>query len=75
MTIDYTDAQLAAAGLSEADLDLLFWDGARWVSVLACEGCGVDRSNNRVSVKLNHFSEFVLAARAMRYVFVPLTVR
>jgi hypothetical protein len=81
MVVGYTDAQLANENLSEASLDLLFWDGARWVSLLPCDGCGVDPANNRVTIKLNHFTEFALAASTMpaastmRYVFLPLAVR
>ena len=75
MHIDYTDAQLAAENLSEASIEVLFWVGAKWVSLLPCDGCAVDPVNNRVTVKLNHFTEFALAANGMRYVFLPLTTR
>jgi hypothetical protein len=75
MIVNYTDMQLANAGLSEATLDLLFWDGAKWVSVLPCEGCAVDQANNRVTVKLNHFTEFAVTPSATRYVFLPLSNR
>jgi hypothetical protein len=32
----YTDAQLTNENVSEASLDLLFWDGTKWVSLLPC---------------------------------------
>ena len=38
----------------------MYWDGAVWVSVLPCAGCSVDKTHNRVTVQLDHFTEFAL---------------
>jgi hypothetical protein len=60
LTIRYTDAELAALGIAEADLNLAFRDGSAWVNVLPCAGCGVDAINNRLTAVLDHFTEFAL---------------
>ncbi len=60
LVISYTDAQLAALGIDEADLNLAFWNGSAWVNVLPCAGCGVDTVNNRLTAVLDHFTEFAL---------------
>jgi hypothetical protein len=58
LVISYTDAQLAALGIDETDLNLAFWNGSAWVNVLPCAGCGVDTVNNRLTAVLDHFTEF-----------------
>jgi hypothetical protein len=75
MVLGYTDAHLTNENVSEASPDLLFWDGTKWVSLLLCDGYGVDPANNRVTIKHNHFTEFALVASTTRYVFLPLAVR
>ena len=62
LVISYTDEQLAALGIDEADLNLAFWNGSAWVNVLPCAGCGVDTVNNRLTAVLDHFTEFALLA-------------
>jgi ELWxxDGT repeat protein len=79
LTISYTDQQLAALGIAEADLNLVFWDGSAWVNVLPCDGCGVDTTNNRLIGVLNHFTDFALVGSAASggksKVYLPLAQR
>jgi hypothetical protein len=78
LVLDYTDAQLAALGIDEASLNLAYWNGLAWVSMLPCGGCSVDTINNRVTVVADHFTEFMLmgAMRATnRNVHLPLIQR
>jgi hypothetical protein len=64
MTVIYTDAELAALGLDEASLNVAFWNGNVWEGILPCAGCSVDTINNRLTLVLDHFTEFVLAGMA-----------
>jgi len=73
--INYTDAEIAALSINEASLNLRFYNGSSWVSLLPCEGCTVDMVNNRVTVSLNHFGEFALVGTIERKVFLPITIR
>jgi hypothetical protein len=75
MVVTYTDAELAAAGLSEASLNIAFWDGSAWTNLLPCAGCGVDTVNNKVTVKLNHFTEFALLGAVEYKSYLPLVRR
>ena len=67
LVVTYTDTELAALGLNEESLDLVYWDGAAWVTLLPCAGCSIDRGNNRITVVINHFSEFAVTASARLY--------
>lgn len=61
LSIPYTDAQLAAAGVTDpATLTLLYWTGSAWQPLLPCTGCSVDTANRLVTVVADHFTEFVL---------------
>lgn len=63
MTIHYDENDLVAAGISDpSQLNLFFWTGERWESILPCEGCSLDTLNNRIVLKLNALAEFALAA-------------
>lgn len=73
--IRYSDAEVAALGINEASLDLRFYDGSGWISLLPCEGCGVDTANNRITVVLNRFGEFALVGKLESKVFLPLANR
>jgi len=73
--INYTDAEIAALSINEASLNLRFYNGSSWVSLLPCEGCTVDMVNNRVTVSLNHFGEFALVGTIESKVFLPITIR
>lgn len=64
LSIPYTDAQLAAAGVTDpATLTVLYWNGAEWRPMLPCAGCGVDTANRVVTVVADHFTEFALAGQ------------
>jgi LVIVD repeat-containing protein len=73
LTISYTDAQLAARSLREADLRLVYWDGAAWVP-LACAGCGVDTVANRAIVTLDRVTTVALVGDPPLSVYLPLAV-
>jgi hypothetical protein len=60
IVITYTDAELAAQGIVEANLTVAFWNGSTWVDMLPCAGCGVDTVNNRITIISNHFTEFAV---------------
>jgi hypothetical protein len=82
LTISYTDEQLAALSIDEADLNVAFWDGSAWVNVLPCDGCSVDTVNNRLTAVLDHFTEFALFSGELpavgdgkSRVYLPLTRR
>jgi hypothetical protein len=75
LTIDYDLADLLAAGIGDpALLNLVFWNGSEWVSVLPCAGCTNDTARRRVTVVLDHLTEFALAA-PVKIVYVPLIRR
>ena len=71
MAITYTGEDLSTRGIAESTLLVAFWDGSRWVSVPR----QVDTENNRVTVVLDHFTEFVLAAGGEQRLFLPQIIR
>ena len=75
ITIDYIEAELASRGISEATLNIAFWNGSAWVYLLPCAGCSVDTVNNRVIVVLDHLAEFALLGSSQRRLFLPLALR
>ncbi len=75
LVVNYTDAELAALGLSESSLNLAFWDGSAWTNLLPCAGCSVDTVNNTVTVKLNHFTEFAMLGAVEYKSYLPLVWR
>src|SRR5262249_12655497 len=76
MVLSYTDEELAALGVSEGSLNVAFWNGSAWEEALPCTGCGVDTANNRITVVLDHFTEFAVVATAGETkVFLPLVRR
>jgi hypothetical protein len=74
MTINYTHAQLAALGLNESALRVIFWNGVAWTDVFPCAGCSVDTANNRITVVANHFTEFAVTD-APYGIYLPAIVR
>lgn len=72
LSVSYADAELGA--LPETGLNLAFWDGAAWRTLLPCAGCAVDSAANTVTVRLDHFTEFALVASGQR-VHLPLVHR
>jgi ELWxxDGT repeat protein len=75
IVVNYTDAELAAAGLTEATLNLAYWNGSAWSELLPCAGCSFDTLNNRIAVTLDHLTEFAVLGNPQIRVFLPLTVR
>lgn len=77
LTVAYKDADLSSAGITqESRLNLFVWDGAKWQALLPCAGCSVDTVNNRVTLVLNHFSDFALMATPPSdEVYLPLIRR
>ena len=76
MLINYDTSDLIGAGIDDPrQLNLVFWDGSAWKSVLPCAGCSIDTVNRRVTVVLDHFTEFALVAPNARKVYLPLTRR
>jgi hypothetical protein len=79
LVISYTDAEVAAQGLREEELQLVFWNGSAWVEAIPCEGCGLDTTTNRIIVRLDRLTEFAVVApwveQVERTVFLPLMRR
>lgn len=75
ITIDYTDADLTARGILENTLNVTFWNGSVWVNLLPCDGCGVDTFNNRLTIVLDHFTEFAVSGSGEHRLFLPLLMK
>ncbi len=73
LTVTYSDAE--TAGLFEPGVKLAYWNGSAWINLLPCSGCSIDTANNRITVRLDHFTEFALLGAAERRVYLPLTTR
>jgi hypothetical protein len=73
ITLTYTDVQVAALGVSEANLNVAYWNGTAWITMLPCSGCSLDTVNNRVTIVSDHFTEFALAGRSQ--LFLPLILK
>jgi hypothetical protein len=76
MILSYDPNDLLAAGIvNPALLNLRFWNGQAWQNILPCAGCSIDTTHHTVTVVLDHFTEFALAAPAAKKVYVPAVVR
>jgi uncharacterized repeat protein (TIGR01451 family) len=75
LTFNYTDEEVALAGLQESQLNLYFYDTARaqWMPTLPCAGCFIDPINNTITVVLDHFTEFAMGAAFTNY--LPVVMR
>ena len=60
-TIQYTHDQLRALGIDETSLNVAYWNGSGWVSLLPCAGCSIDPVNDRITIVSHHFTEYVLS--------------
>ncbi len=67
LIITYSDAELAAAGITPEQLDLHFWNGSAWVSTNPV----LDRPNRRLIATLDHLTEFVLVGRSRNSTYLP----
>ena len=74
ITLNYQDADWQAAGIpAEANLNLYYWNEATWVALLPCAGCSLDTVNNRVTVVLDHLTEFALLGKPwLNWIYLPL---
>jgi hypothetical protein len=63
MTITFTDGQLAELGVPAANLNVMVYNGNTWIGLLPCAGCTVDAAGHRITIVLDHFTEFALVAR------------
>jgi len=80
LIVTYDSNDLTAAGISDpTQLNLAFWDGSAWQNILPCSGCTVDTTNHKLTVVLNHLTEFALVApggtSSTYRSFLPLVVR
>ncbi len=82
LRVPYTDAQLAALGITDpTTLNLLYWNGTAWTGLLPCGGCNIDTANKTVIVTAAHFSDFALVGPSTvvtpvaKLVFLPVVVR
>ncbi|MCB0187930.1 MAG: hypothetical protein KDE31_26865, partial [Caldilineaceae bacterium] len=78
----YTDAQLAALGITDPQsLNLVTWTGGSWSALLPCSGCSIDPVNKIVTVAADHFSDFALVGPSTvvtpvaQYMYLPVVVR
>jgi hypothetical protein len=79
LSVTYDNDDLAAAGITDpAQLNLVFWSGSAWQQILPCAGCSLDTANRRITVTLDHLTEFALVAPAgegRAFVYLPLMKR
>ncbi len=63
IVFSYTDAELAAAGISEDDdlITVTYWDGSAWQPIAPADIVW-DKVANTVTVTLNHFTPFSIIA-------------
>jgi hypothetical protein len=64
--VQYTDEELAAAGIDESRLGVIFWNGSEWVQVGAAGlaqtgGVIVDPDANTITFSLTEGAEYALA--------------
>ncbi len=69
-----SDAILAGMGINENDLSLSYWDGGQWQTAFPCSGCTINTVQNKITVILDHFTEFALIA-AEDQIFLPSLLR
>jgi|GEM_PF-6757373 len=61
LTLSYSEMDWQNAGISqEVDLNLVYWNGVQWIQSLPCDSCTLDTVQNRLTVILNHLSDFAL---------------
>lgn len=75
MVIQYTDPEVVTRDLNESSLSMQFWGGNAWVDLLPCNGCSFNPMDNRLTVVLDHLSEFVVAGQKLEHVYLPLIRR
>ena len=81
VSINYTEA--GVAGIDEATLTLMYWDGGAWVDAAAtCSPASTytrDTTNNILSVDVCHLTEFALFGQAppppINYQWLPFVAK
>jgi hypothetical protein len=75
ITIVYDAFDLIAAGIGDPSrLNVVFWNGSQWARILPCEGCSIDTVNQRVTVVVDHLTEFALVDPT-RKVYLPIVLK
>jgi hypothetical protein len=65
MTVRYEEQDWQAAAIaSEESLTLAYWNGSQWVNLLPCAGCSLNTTDNRLTILLDHLTEFALFGQA-----------
>jgi hypothetical protein len=78
ITIAYQDSDWQNAGITnENTLNLYYYNTtlSQWVGILPCAGCSLDTVNNRLTIVLDHFTEFALMAKSSYVIYLPLIKR
>ncbi len=75
LTITYpSDTELASMGINEDQLTLMYWDGTQWQAAYPCSGCSLNTAQNKMTVIIDHFTEFALVNEKYR-LFLPTIIR
>jgi uncharacterized repeat protein (TIGR01451 family) len=65
LVVTYQDSAWQNAGIAnESALNLYFWNGSAWQAILPCADCSLDTNANRITVQLDHLTEFALLGPA-----------
>jgi len=78
LTVNYTDADLQAAGITdETTLNFAVWDEVQsvWTPLLPCEGCSLDTTANQVVASYGKPGTFALIGDGQFDVYLPLVIR
>lgn len=59
------------AGASDQNLTLTFWNGSRWVNLMPCDGCSLNREKNELTIAVDHFTEFAMLGSARNRAYLP----
>jgi hypothetical protein len=73
LVVTYADADWQTGGVAlETELNLYFWNGEQWRAILPCANCSHDVVSNRITVVLDHLTQFALLANGRSQLYVPL---
>lgn len=79
LILTYQEKDWQNAGITQENaLTLYFWNGNGWQALLPCNGCGLDTTANRITVLLDHLTEFALLGPqplSTRTLYLPLVHR
>lgn len=74
LTVAYDDSNFSAQSIDERTVNIYFWDGSLWQPLMPCDPCELDLVNNRITVTLDHFSEFTLTAQKW-LLYLPVVMK